>query len=149
MVCSPDALESIASLMTWIWPWENIWPFQFLALNLFFNPVLLCPADCLPSAAGSQNSDFDPGLERSPGGGNGNPVQYPCLENPVDTGAWWAAVHGVAKSGPWLSNLASREAWVLLGNVTEQDPMGPSLHLPLVYRKFWPPRPSSRSKEYI
>ena len=35
---------------------------------------------------------------RSPGEGNGNPLQYPCLENPMDRGAWWAAVHGVTKS---------------------------------------------------
>ena len=34
---------------------------------------------------------------RSPGGGNGNPLQYSCLENPVDRGAWWAAVRGVAE----------------------------------------------------
>ena len=39
-----------------------------------------------------------PGLGRSPGGGNGNPLQYSCLENPMDRGAWWATVHGVAKS---------------------------------------------------
>ena len=36
--------------------------------------------------------------------GNGNPLQYSCLENPMDGGAWWAAVHGVAKSGTWLSD---------------------------------------------
>ena len=39
-----------------------------------------------------------PGLGRSPGEGNGNPLQCSCLENPVDQGAWWATVHGVAKS---------------------------------------------------
>ena len=39
-----------------------------------------------------------PGSERSPGEGNGNPLQYSCLENPMDRGAWWAAVHGVTKS---------------------------------------------------
>jgi len=39
------------------------------------------------------------GLGRSPGEGNGNPLQYPCLENLMDTGAWWTAVHGVAESG--------------------------------------------------
>ena len=38
------------------------------------------------------------GLGRSPGEGNGNPLQYSCLENPMDRGAWWATVHGVAKS---------------------------------------------------
>ena len=39
------------------------------------------------------------GLGRSPGGGDGNTLQYSCLENPLDRGAWWATVHGVAKSG--------------------------------------------------
>ena len=39
-----------------------------------------------------------PGSGRSPGEGNGNPLQYSCLENPMEGGAWWAAVHGVAKS---------------------------------------------------
>ena len=38
-----------------------------------------------------------PGLGRSPREGNGNPLQYSCLENPIDKGAWWATVHGVAK----------------------------------------------------
>ena len=39
-----------------------------------------------------------PGSGRSPGEENGNPFQYSCLENPMDRGAWWAAVHGVPKS---------------------------------------------------
>ena len=38
-----------------------------------------------------------PGSERSPGGGNGNPLQYNCLGNPMDRGAWWVTVRGVAK----------------------------------------------------
>ena len=44
-----------------------------------------------------------PGLGRSPGGQNGNPIQYSCQENPMDRGAWRATVHGVAKSQTWLS----------------------------------------------
>ena len=39
-----------------------------------------------------------PGSGRSPGEGNGNPLQYSCLENPMDRGAWWATVHGITKS---------------------------------------------------
>ena len=39
-----------------------------------------------------------PGSGRSPGVGHGNPLQYSCLENPMDRGAWWATVHRVAKS---------------------------------------------------
>ena len=45
-----------------------------------------------------------PGSGRSPGEGNGNPLQYYCLENPMDRGAWQATVHGVAKSQTGLSN---------------------------------------------
>ena len=44
-----------------------------------------------------------PASGRSPGEGNGNPLQYSCLENPMDIGAWQATVHGVAKSGTQLS----------------------------------------------
>ena len=43
-------------------------------------------------------------LGRSPGEGNGNPLQYSCLENPMDGGAWWAAVHEVAESWTRLSD---------------------------------------------
>ena len=44
------------------------------------------------------------GLGRSPGKGNGNPLQYCCLENPMDRGGWWATVHGVTKSRTQLSD---------------------------------------------
>ena len=53
-------------------------------------------------SAGDQGSI--PGLGRCPGEGSGNPIQYPCLENLMDRGAWWAAVHGVAKSWARLSD---------------------------------------------
>ena len=45
-----------------------------------------------------------PGMGRSPGEGDSNPLQYSCLENPMNIGAWWATVHGVAKSWTQLSN---------------------------------------------
>ena len=45
-----------------------------------------------------------PGSERFPGEGNGNPPQYSCLENPLDRGAWWVMIHGVAKSRTQLSD---------------------------------------------
>ena len=48
-----------------------------------------------------------PGLGRSSGEGNGNLLRYSCLENPIDGGASWATVHGVAKSWTWLSDLTS------------------------------------------
>ena len=46
------------------------------------------------------------GLERSPGGGHSNPLQYSCLENPMDRGAWQATVHRVAKSQTQLKRLS-------------------------------------------
>ena len=57
----------------------------------------------LPVNAG--NAGSNPGWERSRGGGNGNPLQYSCLENPVDRGARWAAVPGVVKE----SNMTGTE----------------------------------------
>ena len=45
-----------------------------------------------------------PGSGRFPGVGNDNPLQYACLGNPMDRGAWWAAVHGVSKSWTQLSD---------------------------------------------
>ena len=57
-----------------------------------------------PANAGDAGSI--PGSGRSPGGGNGNPLQYSCLENSMDRGAWQATVHGVTKSQTWLSNSA-------------------------------------------
>ena len=48
-----------------------------------------------------------PGLGRSPGDGNGNPLQYSCLENPMDRGAWQATVHAVAKCQTQLSDFIS------------------------------------------
>ena len=50
------------------------------------------------NAGDAEDMGSIPGSGRSPGGGHGNPRQYSCLENPMDRGAWWAAVHRVTKS---------------------------------------------------
>ena len=54
-------------------------------------------SDSRDSACNTGDPDSVPGLGRSPGEGKGNPLQYYCLGNPIDRGAWWATVHGVAK----------------------------------------------------
>ena len=58
--------------------------------------VLLVIKQSLASAGDIRDVGLNPGWGRSPGGGHGNPLQYSCLENPMDRGAWWATVHGVA-----------------------------------------------------
>ena len=64
----------------------------------------------LPTNAGDVG--LIPGLGKSPGGGNGNPLQYSYLENPMDRGAWWATVCGVAKSQTQLRDSAHRHTYI-------------------------------------
>ena len=68
----------------------------------------------LPANAGDflKDSGLIPGLGRSPVGGHSNPLQYSCLENPMDRGAWQAAVHRVTPSRTWLSTHACRLHYV-------------------------------------
>ena len=56
------------------------------------------------SACNAGDPGSIPGSGRSPGEGNGTPLQYPYLENPIDREAWWATVHGVTKSWTQLSD---------------------------------------------
>ena len=55
--------------------------------------------EVFPVAQTVENQGLIPGSGRSSGQGNGNPLQYSYLENPLDRGAWWATVHTIAKSG--------------------------------------------------
>ena len=63
------------------------------------------------SACSAGDPHSIPGLGRSPGEGNDNPLQYSCLENSVDRGAWWATVLGVMKSWTWLSYFTFTLHW--------------------------------------
>ena len=84
---------------------EKHWSSPGILVNLFSQPptgsagfsggsVVKNP----PSNAGdTRDAGSIPGLGRSSGGGNGNPLQYSCLENPMDRGVWWATVHRVTK----------------------------------------------------
>ena len=66
--------------------------------------IRLCSSDGKEFACNAGDPGSIPGSGRSPGEGNGNLLQYSCLENPMDRGAWWAVVHGVAKSQIRLSD---------------------------------------------
>ena len=61
-------------------------------------------SDGKESACNAGDLGFFPGLRRSPGEGNGDPLQYSCLENPMDRGAWPATAHGVTKGLTRLSH---------------------------------------------
>ena len=63
-------------------------------------------SDGKASACNAGDRGLIPGSGRSPGEGNVNPLQYSCLENSMDRGAWWATVHGVAKSPTWVTSLS-------------------------------------------
>ena len=62
-----------------------------------------CGSDGKESACNAGDLGLIPGSGRSPGGGHGNPLQYLCLENPMDRGAWQAVVYGITRSWAWLS----------------------------------------------
>ena len=61
-------------------------------------------SDCKESVCNAGNPGLIPGSGRTPAEGNGNPLQYSCLENSMDRGAWQATVHGVSKSQTGLSD---------------------------------------------
>ena len=58
------------------------------------------------NAGDIRDTGLVPGLERFPEGGQGNPLQYSCLEDPMDRGAWWVTVHGITKSQTQLKPLS-------------------------------------------
>ena len=76
---------------------------QFRALDAFLSPwasqVALGVKNLSANEGDIRDAGLVPGSGRSPGGGHGNPLQYSCLENPMDGGAWQATVRGVAKVG--------------------------------------------------
>ena len=89
-------------------PLQNVWQFlKKLKLKVGFPGG----SDGKASAYNAGDPGSIPGSGRSPGEGNGNPLQYSCLENPVDGGAWLATVHGVAKSRTRLSDFTTLPSW--------------------------------------
>ena len=78
-------------------PGKPIWRKGFIK-ELVRQPSFPGGSDGKESTHSAGGPGLIPGSGRSPGVGNGNPLQYACLENSVDRGAWWATVHGTAKS---------------------------------------------------
>ena len=84
-------IHGVAGSRTWLSGWTELnWMVQNLSA----------------SAGDIRDAGLVPGSGRFPGGGNGNPLQYSCWENPMDRGAWQATVHRVAQSQTWLKRLS-------------------------------------------
>ena len=99
--------------------WPQYWSFSFsispfseysgcsiyylVSVGLRASQVVLVVKNLPANAGDTGNAGSLPGLGRSPGVGNGNPLQYACLEKPMDRGAWRATVRGVTKNQTWLS----------------------------------------------
>ena len=90
---SPVLVSNCVSCVSSSYPVRSIWASQMAQV-----------VKNLPSNA--EDAALTPGSGRSPGGGNGNSLQYSFLENRMDGGAWWATVHGVSKSQTQLSDWA-------------------------------------------
>ena len=84
------------------WDWKENLALGFVQLSCL--RTLLQGSEVKASACSVGDLGSIPGSGRSPGEGNGNPLQYSCLENPMDRGIWWATVHGVTKSRTRLSD---------------------------------------------
>ena len=88
----------------WFLPFPKIWSLSLSFLNIIYVFIYLASqvtlvVKILPANAGDRRDTGSiPGLGRSPGEGRGNPLQYSCLENSMDRGAWRAIVHRIAKS---------------------------------------------------
>ena len=89
------------------------WTFSYFHVLAIMNGATVSTAVCVPVPGGSQAENLPagaggagllPGMGRFPGGGNGSPLQYSCLQDPMDRGARRAAVRGVAKSWTCLND---------------------------------------------
>ena len=83
---------------------DSIAAYQRLASREIFGCLFLASSNSKPSTHSVGKLGLIPGSGRSPGEGHGNPLQYSCLENPLDRGACQATVYGVAKSQTQLSD---------------------------------------------
>ena len=114
---------------TWVWSLGRKDP---LEISPILYKIYFGGSEVKASASNVGDLGLIPGSGRSPGEGNGNPLQYSCLENPMDREAWWAVVHGVAKSRTWLSDFPFTFYSILLEEESQflfafEDPTQPAL----------------------
>ena len=100
----PISQRSTNRIKGWIRKNSFSLPEGFWAESFVFRGLLGFPRWCSGKESVSlcRRHGFDPWVGKIPGVGNGNPLQYSCLENSMNRGAWWAMLHGVTKSWTWL-----------------------------------------------
>ena len=95
-----------------MWQLFTLHLYRIYNLHSIYIVLASLVAQTVKSACSAGDLCSIPGLGRSPGEGSSNPLQYSCLENPMDRGAWQATVHGVAKSWTdWVTSLT----YIVLG----------------------------------
>ena len=113
--CPTECPDHLLSLIV-----DDYW--QYCSLHRVYGFPGCSVVESPPANAGDRRDlGLIPGWGRSPGGGNGNSLQYSCLGNPMDRGAWWATVLGVTKSWTWLSTAATESSLVWLRRCDPHD----------------------------
>ena len=113
LVIDREAVNAVKKSQTQLSDWTELnkcmHSWTYTHIQVFNEAVYTWPggSDGKASACNAGDPGLILGSVRSPGEGNGNPLQHSCLENPMDGGAWYTTVHGVAKSRPWLSDFTS------------------------------------------
>ena len=100
---------------------ESSFPLLLQKVKLLLPPIFYFFLEFACNEGVIGDAGLIPGLERNPGGGHGNPLQYSCLENPMDRGVWWATVHRVAKSRSRMKQLSTHAQlslkWPLVSSI--------------------------------
>ena len=105
--CKNESLLALNCSQPFVFIFEPVFPTPLNLSSLMKEWDFRCGSEDKASAYNAGDRGSVPGSGRSPGEGNENPLQYSCLENPMDGGAWQATVHGVAKSQTQLSHFTS------------------------------------------
>ena len=108
------AIHGVAKSRKWLSDWSDLIWFVLAWCTSYIS----FPGGSDSKASACNVGDPGRGRGRSSGEGNGNPLQYLCLENPMDRGAWYATVHGVAKSRTWLSDFTFHFIYMFLLSMT-------------------------------
>ena len=114
--------KSIQTVTYFVSVWRES---SFCSLSITYviwsaSQVTQCVKNLPVNVGGTRDTSLAPELGVSPGVGNGNPLQCSCLENSMDRGAWWVAVHGVAKNWTRLGDWARAHTWMSFENTIKR-----------------------------